>query len=101
PSAVAQRPPPPRAPAPPPALPSVAAAPGEPSTPSGGVEGDKPPTPSAEPDTLVAETQRLRQAHAALKGGDAARALSLLDEQSAVGPQLREERAAGRIFALC
>jgi hypothetical protein len=62
---------------------------------------EPPAAPSAGPDTLVAETRRLREAHAALQGGDGARALALLEEQSAGGPQLREERAAGRILALC
>jgi hypothetical protein len=36
-----------------------------------------------------------------MQGGDAARALALLEEQSAGGAQLREERAAARILALC
>jgi hypothetical protein len=79
--------PPPVAAAPPPAAPPPAASP---------VVG-----PSVDADTLVAETRRLREAHAALQGGDGARALALLQEQSAVGPQLREERAAARILALC
>ncbi len=57
--------------------------------------------PTAPADTLVEETRRLREARAALKGGDAARALSLLDERGAAGAQLREERAAARILALC
>lgn len=58
-----------------------------------------PPTPPA--DTLTDETRRLREAHGALTGGDPARALSLLDEQAAAGAQLREERSAARILALC
>lgn len=58
-----------------------------------------PPTPPA--DTLTDETRRLREAHGALTGGDPARALSLLDEQAAAGVQLREERTAARILALC
>jgi hypothetical protein len=38
-----------------------------------------------------------------LEGGDPARALALIDQQSAVYAegQLRTERAAARIFALC
>jgi len=79
-------PPPPHAAAPAPS-PSIAPAPATPA--------------AADPDTLAAETHRLREARAALKGGDASRALSLLDEQSAAGPQLREERAAARVLALC
>jgi hypothetical protein len=59
-----------------------------------------PPAP-ADADTLIDETRRLRDAHAAMKGGDPSRALSLLEEQSAVGPKLREERAAARVLALC
>jgi hypothetical protein len=54
-------------------------------------------------DPLSAETRRLREAHGALQGGDPERALSLLDEQSAAYAQgeLREERAAARVLALC
>lgn len=54
-------------------------------------------------DPLSAETRRLREAHGALQGGDPQRALSLLDEQSAAYAQgeLREERAAARVLALC
>jgi hypothetical protein len=70
--------------------------------------GEPPPTlpappaaPPAPPDTLAAEATRLREAHGALQGGDAARALALLDEQGAAGAQLREERAAARVLALC
>lgn len=59
------------------------------------------PVPAPPPDTLAAETQRLREAHGALRGGDAQRALALLEEQADAGAQLREERAAGRILALC
>jgi hypothetical protein len=59
--------------------------------------------PPAAGDTLEAETRRLREAHDALNGGDPARALALLDAQSAdfAGGQLREERAAARVLALC
>jgi len=58
--------------------------------------------PTAE-DTLEEETRRLREAHGALNGGDPARALELLDAQSAdfASGQLREERAAARALALC
>lgn len=60
--------------------------------------------PNPEPDdTLLAETRRLREAHGALQGGDAERALALLDAQTAdaEGQKLREERAAARVLALC
>lgn len=54
-------------------------------------------------DTLIAETQRLRQAHGAMRGGDPEKALALLSEQSAEneGQKLRAERAAARVLALC
>ena len=54
-------------------------------------------------DSLVAETQRLREAHGALRGGDPEKALALLSEQAAEGEgqKLREERAAARVLALC
>jgi hypothetical protein len=59
---------------------------------------------SPEPDdTLLAETRRLREAHGALQGGDAERALALLDAETAdaEGQKLHEERAAARVFSLC
>ena len=54
-------------------------------------------------DTLLAETERLREAHGALQGGDPEKALRLLDEQTAEaeGQKLKEERAAARVLALC
>lgn len=54
-------------------------------------------------DTLIAETRRLREAHGAMRGGDAEKALALLSEQSAEneGQKLRAERAAARVLALC
>lgn len=54
-------------------------------------------------DSLLAETQRLREAHGALRGGDPEKALALLSEDAAEaeGQKLREERAAARVFALC
>lgn len=58
----------------------------------------------AEPnDTLSEETQRLMEAHGALQGGDAEKALQLLDEKEAgaTGQKLKEERAAARVLALC
>lgn len=61
--------------------------------------------PSAAPtgDTLAAETRDLRSAYAAMERGDPARALVLLEQQSAAYPhgQLGQERAAARVFALC
>ncbi len=54
-------------------------------------------------DTLAAEVQALRDAHRALKDGDAVRALALLDaapsDQTRGG--LSAEREAARIVALC
>lgn len=67
-----------------------------------------PPLPVApvvtpEPDTLEAETGGLRDVYAALKAKDSARALKLLTEQDAKFPrgQLRPEREAARVLALC
>ncbi|WP_437950470.1 hypothetical protein WME98_06230 [Sorangium sp. So ce296] len=65
---------------------------------SGG-PGAPPEVPAEDP--LVAETQRLREVHEALRRGDPARALSLLDAADAGGQELREERAAARVVALC
>lgn len=58
------------------------------------------PTPSG---AVAAETGLLREADAALRSGDAARALSLLDELARTHPNgvLRQERSAERVFALC
>lgn len=52
---------------------------------------------------LKAETEALRAAQSALRGGDAARALALLDDQQArYRPGLlQQERAAARVMALC
>jgi len=54
-------------------------------------------------DSLIAETQRLRDAHGALQSGDPEKALALLSNQAAEdeGQKLREERAAARVLALC
>jgi hypothetical protein len=65
-----------------------------------------PKAPEGSPesaDTLIAETQRLREAHGAMRGGDPEKALALLSEQSAEneGQKLRAERAAARVLALC
>ncbi|WP_437680210.1 hypothetical protein [Sorangium sp. So ce131] len=59
-----------------------------------------PPGVPAE-DPLVAETRRLRDVHESLRRGDPERALALLDVADAGGQELREERAAARVVALC
>ena len=61
------------------------------------------PAAPAAVDPLEAETRGLGAAHGALKDGDPAKALALLDAQSTAyaDGQLREERAAARILALC
>jgi hypothetical protein len=53
--------------------------------------------------TVADETRLLRDADGALRGGDPARALTLLDEHARTYPRgvLKEERAAERVFALC
>jgi hypothetical protein len=58
--------------------------------------------PSDTPN-LAAEARGLARAQAALREGNAAQALSLLDQQKAqfAGGALEEERAAARVFALC
>ncbi|WP_437927195.1 hypothetical protein WMF37_50615 [Sorangium sp. So ce291] len=68
------------------------------SAPVGG-PGAPPGVPAEDP--LVAETRRLREVHEALRRGDPERALSLLDAADAGGHELREERAAARVVALC
>lgn len=62
---------------------------------------NKPVEESA--DSIIAETQRLREAHGALREGDPNKALELLSERAAEdeGQKLREERAAARVLALC
>lgn len=84
----------PEAPAPAPASPGRAGASARPSASA----GDAPPR-----DPLVDETQELREAHGALQSGDPQKALKLLDEQATTyaGGQLREEREAARVLALC
>jgi hypothetical protein len=61
------------------------------------------PPASATADPLVVETVRLGEAQGVLEKGDPARALAMIDEQSATyqNGKLREEREAARIFALC
>jgi hypothetical protein len=91
----------PAAPAPPPAAPQPAPI-ALSAAPRAGTASAAPPAPQAKlEDTLAAENQGLREAHAAMQGGDPARALALLDEQQAKGSLLREEREAARVLALC
>lgn len=54
-------------------------------------------------DPLLAETAALRDAQRAMRSGDPARAIALVDKQDRQYPtgSLRQERAAARIFALC
>jgi hypothetical protein len=61
------------------------------------------PATSAPPDPLIVETLRLGEAQGVLEKGDPARALAMIDEQSATyqNGKLREEREAARVFALC
>lgn len=73
-------------------------------------EPDPPPVvtaPVAEPekkaDTLEAETQGLKEVHAALRAKDYVKSFKLLAEQEAKFPlgQLRQERQAARVLATC
>lgn len=63
------------------------------------------PLPTVEPkaSTLVEETDLLRRAQTSLGAGDAPAALAQLDDLAARHPdgQLREERLAARVAALC
>ncbi|UQA60850.1 hypothetical protein [Polyangium aurulentum] len=94
----------PEAPEPAPSLPAAPAPSAHPTAPPAAKRpaAASKAQPAAE-DTLEEETRRLREAHGALNGGNPARALELLDAQSAdfAGGQLREERAAARVLALC
>ncbi len=62
---------------------------------------DHPATPTA--DTLAGETSLLRDADQALRAGNAARALTLLDEHASRYPRgvLAPERNAERVLARC
>jgi hypothetical protein len=73
------------------------ASPGEPTVLSGSAA-----PPSAQ-NTLAAEMALLRASQSAVLGGDPARALARLDDLAARYPdgQLREERMAARVLALC
>jgi hypothetical protein len=61
------------------------------------------PLGADESETLEGETRALQQVHGALKDGDASRALRLLAEHETRFPrgQLRPERQAARVLALC
>jgi hypothetical protein len=61
----------------------------------------RPPQPSA--SSLAAEMRLLETARAALSGGDARRALALIQEHEREFPSgsLSEERRASKVFALC
>ena len=63
-----------------------------------------PESAEARPEpSLEAEALLLREAHAALAGGDGDRSLRLLDEHARRFPSsvLEPERAADRVFAMC
>ena len=51
-------------------------------------------------DPLVIATRRMREVNGALQAGNPEKAIALLDEPSDSG-ELREERAAARVLALC
>jgi hypothetical protein len=61
------------------------------------------PVEAESPDRLRQETRMLRAAQQALRSGDAAGALSLLEQQDHAfqSGQLQEERSAARVLALC
>lgn len=63
----------------------------------------EPDVPVESADSLLAETDRLRKAHGAMREGNAEKALTLLSDQAAEGEgqKLREERSAARVLALC
>ncbi|WP_437721379.1 hypothetical protein [Sorangium sp. So ce861] len=85
---------------PPPAARARPTTPGRAPRPTAAGAPEAPPGVPAD-DPLLAETRRLREVHEALRRGDPARALSLLDAADAGGQELREERAAARVVALC
>ena len=59
--------------------------------------------PQSSPSSLAAEMRLLETARAALSGGDARRALALIQEHERDFPNgsLSEERRASKVFALC
>jgi hypothetical protein len=75
-----------------------------PSEPPALAEPAAPAAPTAaSPTTLDAETQLVRAGVAAMHGGDPARALAAFDEHAQQYPDgfLAEERSGERVFALC
>jgi hypothetical protein len=88
------------APAPPAANDSPLAHAPSPAPPSALPSSSAPAAPASD---LNAELALLQEVHVALKGGDGARALALLDEHDRRFPngQLGEESQAARVFALC
>jgi hypothetical protein len=87
----------------PPIVASAMVPPEKPLPVRGSASSSAPKAPEEPADSLLTETQRLREAHGALRGGDPEKALALLSEDAAEteGQKLREERAAARVFALC
>ncbi|NUQ74877.1 MAG: hypothetical protein HUU21_15110 [Polyangiaceae bacterium] len=91
--------------------PAEAPAPEEPEPPNLQNQPPNPQNQNASPraskgapaSSLEEETKRLREVHKALRSGAPERALELLSEQSAAfaSGELREERAAARVVALC
>lgn len=83
----------PRAPVPPAVVPTAAPAP----------TAAAASTSSITPSSLDAEIALVRDARAALRGGDAARSVALLDEHDRrfPGGALSEDCAAERVYALC
>lgn len=75
----------------------------KPTSPSRQRESPTPPTAAGAADGLRAETEALRLAQQALRDEMPQQALSLLDEQDLRlrNGQLRQERAAARVLALC
>ena len=87
----------------PPAAAPVLVAPVKPLPVHGSASATAAKTPEEPADSIIAETQRLREAHGALRSGDPEKALALLSEEAAEteGQKLREERAAARVLVLC
>jgi hypothetical protein len=67
------------------------------------VRAPRPASSPAARGSVAEEARLLRDANAALHGGDSSRALELLDEHRRAHPKgaLSEESAAQRVFALC
>lgn len=67
------------------------------------VEATPPPSPDDSDDSLAREVSLLRAARAALDGGHAEQALTLLQRHALLWPRgvLAEERLATQVFAMC